>query len=304
MFLGCTAAAVFAVFAHGAPATVAVILAITFPWAGTVIAYRAAADRHRVIDRSTELDARRADQVAVLSHEIRTPLAVIQGAAELLAERRDGDLTDTQVKFVRRIEDNAVRIHTFADQMLIRARLDAGLFVVSRKSVDLRVLFRDSIDEIRDVTPATVILDAPGAPVNAPIDAQLIRQVLINLINNAARSAPPGGRIDIRLARSEGEVLVSVADGGVGMTEDQRERLFQKFSTGRPLGNGTGIGLFVSEQLVELHGGRMHVDTVTGKGTTMMFTLPLSIPRSSSPGPTPHRRLRLSGLPGKAGGVR
>ena len=240
-----------------------------------VILRRAYATDHARLMRLNELDTRRADQAAVLSHEIRTPLAVIQGAAELLAERAAGPLTDKQSIFIDRIVDNAVRMHTFSEQLLTRARLEAGLFSIDRSLVDIRILFRNVIEELSQISSATIVLDAPGAPVSALIDAQMIRQVLTNLINNAASSESASGRVEVRIVPGEDEVMISVSDGGTGMTNAQRERLFRRFSSGRPLGNGTGIGLFISQQFIELHNGRIYVDTITGKGTTMMFTLPL-----------------------------
>ncbi len=254
-------------------ACVALALALTI--AVVVLLWRERRVARRRLDELAELDSRRADQAAVLSHEIRTPLAIIQGAAELLADESAGPLTPTQKKFVRRIGDNAVRMHTFAEQMLIRARLEAGLFTLDREVVDLRFLLRDVVEELSQISDATIVLVAPGAPVSAPLDAQLIRQVIINLINNAATSIAASGQVEVRVTPGEDEVLVSVSDSGTGMTEAQREQLFRRFVSGRPLGNGTGIGLFISQQFVKLHGGRIYVDTITGKGTTMMLTLPL-----------------------------
>lgn len=238
---------------------------------------RQAADRDRLVDLA-ELASRRADQAAVLSHEIRTPLAVIQGAGELLAEQDAGPLTAQQSVFVHRIVDNAVRMHTFSEQLLTRARLEAGLFSLDRTVVDLRSLFRSVVDDLSQVTDTIIVLDAPGAPVRAYIDPQLIRQVLVNLVDNAVQLESADDRVEVRIVPGDDEVSISVSDGGTGMTDEQREKLFRRFSSGRPLGNGTGIGLFISQQFVQLHGGRIYVDTISGKGTTMMFTLPLTPP--------------------------
>lgn len=251
---------------------------------------RQAADRDRLVDLA-ELASRRADQAAVLSHEIRTPLAVIQGAGELLAEQDAGPLTAQQSVFVDRIVDNAVRMHTFSEQLLTRARLEAGLFSLDRTVVDLRSLFRSVVDDLSQVTDTTIVLDAPGAPVRAFIDPQLIRQVLVNLVDNAVQLESADDRVEVRIVPGDDEVSVSVSDGGTGMTDEQREKLFRRFSSGRPLGNGTGIGLFISQQFVQLHGGRIYVDTISGKGTTMMFTLPLTPPGRTG-GPAARRARR------------
>lgn len=222
------------------------------------------------------LEARRAEQVSVLSHEIRTPLAVILGSAELLAEQAPGPLTERQSVFIRRILDNATRMQSLAEQLLMQARIEAGLFEVHPATVDIRALMRSVVEDLTQVTEVPIVLDTLGAPVRAYIDAQLIRQVVTNLIMNAVHSDPHSSRVEVRVVAGDDQVMVSVSDGGTGMTDHQRDRLFRKFSSGQPLGNGTGIGLFISQQLIEMHGGRIFVDTISGKGTTMMFTLPLT----------------------------
>lgn len=236
--------------------------------------------RRRQVDLITNahlrrLESRRADQVSMLSHEIRTPLAVIKGSAELLAEEGPGPLTPKQQVFVARVLDNSERMANLAEQLLTQARIEAGVFEVRPAVVDVRSLMRSIVEDLVHVTDAPIVLDAPGAPVRANVDAELIRQVVTNLVMNAARSNHERTPVQIRLTSGEGQLMVSVSDGGSGMSEQQRDRLFRRFSSGRPLGNGTGIGLFISQQVIELHGGRIFVDTITGGGTTMMFTLPL-----------------------------
>jgi two-component system OmpR family sensor kinase len=277
--LACAAVAAHAL-GHAAPATALLLVAVVASWVGLLRAGRRQSAAQARLAELADLDARRADQASMLSHEIRTPLAVIQGAGELLAEGDAGPLTPQQSVFVDRIVDNAVRMHTFSEQLLTRARLEAGLFSLDRQVVDLRTLFRAVIDDLHQVSDATIVLDAPGAPVRASVDPQLVRQVLVNLVNNAASSQPSRARVEVRIVPGDGEVSISVSDGGTGMTDEQREKLFRRFSSGRPLGNGTGIGLFISQEFVRLHGGRIYVDTISGKGTTMMFTLPLAGARS------------------------
>lgn len=251
--------------------TAAAVLALG---AGIVLLARSRGEDLIVNARLRALAARRADQVSMLSHEIRTPLAVIQGSAELLAEQAPGPLLPRQEVFVRRIVDNAARMKALAEQLLMQARLESDAFEVNRTVVDLRALLRAAVQELGPVADVPIVLQTPGAPVYARVDPQLIRQVMNNLIMNAARSDPGTAAVEVRITAGEDHVLIAVSDGGTGMTEAQRERLFRRFESGRPLGNGTGIGLFISQQLVQLHGGRIFVDTITGKGTTMLFTLP------------------------------
>lgn len=257
--------------------TAAAVLALGV---GIVLLARSRGEDLIVNARLRALAARRADQVSMLSHEIRTPLAVIQGSAELLAEQAPGPLLPRQEVFVQRIVDNAARMKALAEQLLMQARLESDAFEINRSTVDLRALLRATVEELGPVADVPIVLQTPGAPVYAQADAQLIRQVMNNLITNAARSDPGTAAVEVRVTAGEDHVLIAVSDGGSGMTEAQRERLFRRFESGRPLGNGTGIGLFISQQLVQMHGGRIFVDTITGKGTTMLFTLPTGDPRA------------------------
>lgn len=225
--------------------------------------------------RLRELAARRADQVSMLSHEIRTPLAIITGSAELLAEQGPGPLRPSQEKFVGRIIANAARMQTLAEQLLMQARLESDGFTLHAEHVDVRALMRSVVLELEPIAGVPIVLHTPGAPVLTMLDPGLIRQVMNNLVMNAARSDPGTSSIEVRVTRGEDQVMIAVSDGGAGMSDAQRDRLFRRFTSGRPLGNGTGIGLFISQQLVLLHGGRIFVDTITDKGTTMMFTIPL-----------------------------
>ena len=281
--LGLSFSAAAVITAIGVAVTGSVALAWVITLAGVIAAWLSAAGvvRKRRVELTTSLhlhrlEARRADQVSVLSHEIRTPLAVILGSAELLAEQAPGPLTERQSVFIRRILDNATRMQSLAEQLLMQARIEAGIFEVNPTTVDIRALMRSVVEDLTQVAEVPIVLDTLGAPVRAYVDPQLIRQVVTNLIMNAVHSDPHSSRVEVRVVAGDDQVMVSVSDGGTGMTDAQRDRLFRKFSSGQPLGNGTGIGLFISQQLVEMHGGRIFVDTISGKGTTMMFTLPLN----------------------------
>ncbi|SDQ23620.1 sensor histidine kinase KdpD [Microbacterium sp. cf332] len=254
----------------------AVIMGVALVGAGVAIAVLARTNvtRGRRIRELDELALRRADQVSALSHEIRTPLAIIRGSAELLADESAGELTEHQSRFVRKIIDNAHWTSSLAEQLLVRARIEAGLFSISRLPVDLRRLLRDIVEDVTPLTRRDIVLDSSGAPALIDVDPETIRQVVVNLISNAARSDIEGGRVEVRLWWIDDGAVIAVSDGGAGMSPEQRDRLFTRFASGQPLGNGTGIGLFISQQLVELHGGRLFVDTLSGRGTTVMFTLP------------------------------
>ncbi|MGB3376440.1 MAG: HAMP domain-containing sensor histidine kinase [Microbacterium sp.] len=217
---------------------------------------------------------RNADQISVVSHEIRTPLALMMGAADLLAEGTPGPLTPSQARFVETISKNCHTVIDLAQDLLVQARIDAGMFSLHLQRVDFRSLAASVVNELRLLHSADIALDCPGAPPRAWADAKLMRQAIINLINNATVHASDARLITLRVVGTDEQVLVSVSDDGSGMTAEQRQQLFERFSSGRPLRDGTGLGLVITRQIVRMHGGEVYVDTTPARGTTMMFSVP------------------------------
>jgi two-component system OmpR family sensor kinase len=234
------------------------------------------------IDRLRSIAERNADQISVVSHEIRTPLALIRGAADLLQERSPGPLTDSQARFVTTISGNCHAVIALAEDLLTQARIDAGMFELHLHRVNLRTLASTVLGELRQLHPVQFALDCPGAPPRVWADGALIRQAMTNLINNAVAHAANASLITVRIVNADDQVLVSVSDDGEGMEEDQRRELFRRFSSGRPLQDGTGLGLVITRQIVQMHGGDVFVDSTQGRGTTMLFSLPERTPTMSS----------------------
>ncbi|PPB48609.1 sensor histidine kinase [Arthrobacter pityocampae] len=230
------------------------------------------------IERLRSIAQRNADQISVVSHEIRTPLALIRGAADLLAERSPGPLTDSQARFVTTISGNCHAVIALAEDLLTQARIDAGMFELHLHRVNLRTLASTVIGELRQLHPTQFALDCPGAPPRVWADGALIRQAMTNLINNAVAHATNASLITVRVVNADDQVLISVSDDGEGMEEDQRRELFTRFSSGRPLQDGTGLGLVITRQIVQMHGGDVFVDSTIGRGTTMLFSLPERTP--------------------------
>lgn len=235
-------------------------------------------------DRLRRVATRNADQVSVVSHEIRTPLTLIKGAADLLAEQTPGPLTEIQSRYVSTISRNCDSVIALAEDLLTQARIDAGMFQMHLEQVRLRDIAQRVVIELRGIHSLPIALDAPGAPVTIWADADLMRQALINLINNCAAHATQASLITLRIVSRDDQVLVSVSDDGQGIDEIARARLFERFASGRPLRDGTGLGLVITRQIVWMHGGKLVVDSSPGGGTMMMAALPaareLDQPRS------------------------
>jgi len=216
----------------------------------------------------------RADQVSMLSHELRTPLTLVKLSADLLAEE---DLPDPQASFVRTIREQASTTIQLAEDLLTQARIEAGKFTPHLTTYDMAHMVLGCVSDLRELFQTPIHLDCPSTPCPVHADAVLIRQGLTNLINNAI-AVSGDASVSVRLARREYDLLVSVADTGTGMDAERRLRLFQRFSSGRPIGSGTGLGLIITKQIVELHGGQLFIDTKQDQGTTVMFNLPIDGP--------------------------
>ncbi len=221
----------------------------------------------------------RSDRLSMLSHEIRTPLTLMRASLELLFDESAGPLTEQQRTFLETIFQNEKRIDTLAQNLLTQARLESGVFSPKTQPVDLRRIVRLVVNDLRiliEQRSQQIRTYYPQVLPPVPADPALIRQVLINLIQNASRHTSEGGRIIVSIARNDRNLLVSVTDDGAGMGLEHRRQLFRRFSTsGANSGEGTGLGLVIVKQIVERHGGQVYVDTLLGRGTSFYFTLPL-----------------------------
>ena len=214
------------------------------------------------------------ERIAVLSHEIRTPLSLIKGAGDLLAEGSPGALNPRQRSFVETITDNAQNLVDLAEDLLTQSRIDAGMFDMSVTMTDLRSLGLSTVRELRRLHRVEIAFDCPGAPPRLPVDPRLIRQAITNLVNNAVKASPDASTVSVRIVYGDGGASITVGDDGAGIGDAERARLFERFASGHPLRDGTGIGLVITRQIALMHGGALHVDTVAGRGTTIIMTLP------------------------------
>lgn len=249
----------------GSALAVAVILAVLLHRS------RAALRRARSeTDGFRSLAEDRASRISTLSHEIRTPLAVIIGSGELLLDRQDTD--PTAEKFIRRIVENSGLLNHMAEQLLAEARLDAQLFELRMHRVELRSFIRSQIAQLRKLHGRDIALDNHGGPVVVDADSQLLAQVVSNLVNNAVKHAGAKAKVKVRVTNGDGQSVVSVSDDGRGMTRAERQRLFTPFVSTDP--RGYGLGMVITQKIVALHGGKLLIDTVSRRGTTMYVTLP------------------------------
>jgi signal transduction histidine kinase len=219
--------------------------------------------------------------LANMSHELRTPLNAILGFSQVLREEMFGPVNEKQTEYLDDILASGRHLLSLINDVLDLSKVEAGQVQLASGPFSLRealeqgavvVRERANVDGVRiDVTadPAADVVDG---------DARRIQQVIFNLLSNAVKFTPPGGAIDVTTARVNGEVWVSVSDTGPGIAPEDHDRLFDEFQqteAGIAQREGTGLGLALSKRFVELHGGRIWVESEPGQGSTFVFTLPV-----------------------------
>jgi PAS domain S-box-containing protein len=232
-------------------------------------------------ERLTELDRLKSTFVNAVSHELRTPLTSIRGYVEFLEDHIGGPLTPTQDEFVHQIAVGTRRLARLVDDLLDFARLEAGSFRLARETVDARELVDDVLNSLQPQATATQValtVSLPGEAVPLCADPQRIEQVLTNLIHNALKFTPTGGRVAVSLRVEQDQALMEVTDTGVGIAPEHQATIFDKFfqvSPESPSGlGGSGLGLYIARSLVEAHGGRIGLESAPGRGARFWFTLP------------------------------
>ncbi|HLQ44558.1 MAG TPA: ATP-binding protein, partial [Planctomycetaceae bacterium] len=229
---------------------------------------------------SVQTEQMRSSLLSSVSHDLRTPLAGIAGAASLLAEQREHLPTEKQHELAVSIVDEADRLNRLVGNLLDLTRLQAGAIPLQRElqPIDdvIGVVLRRLERQLRDHPVQTnVPIDLPPVP----IDEILIQQVLINLLDNAAKFAPAGSPIELSVKSVESALVVEVADHGPGIPLGQEERLFEKFvQADQHNRSGSGLGLAICKGVVELHGGRIEAVNRSDaeSGAVFRFTLPLT----------------------------
>jgi PAS domain S-box-containing protein len=225
------------------------------------------------------LEAMRRDFVANVSHELKTPLTSISGYAEtLLTDTPDGETTR---RFLTTIVTNARRMQRLVDNLLDLARLEGGRWQPEREPIDIAEAAQDTWNALRNGSHALAVefgVEIAHDADTVLADADAIRQVLTNLLDNSLRYTPPGGRIVCRSRLEGGGVAISVADNGTGIVPEHLPRIFERFYRSDPSRSrdegGTGLGLAIVKHLVEAHGGRVSVESGRGVGTTITCWFP------------------------------
>jgi PAS domain S-box-containing protein len=240
---------------------------------GRVLAIRDATAGH-------QLERARADFVATASHELRTPLTTVYGGARTLIARGDQLDRAQQERLLHMIEQESEHLVQIVDQLLVSAQLDRGSLQLDMAECNLEALCAAVVESARLRAPEDIeiVLDAPGSIAPYRCDESLLRQVLVNLVENALKYARDGGRVEMRLAEKEGRIRIDVQDEGPGIPLAEQEWIFEKFyrlDAGMTRGvGGSGLGLYISREIVSQMGGSLSVRSAAGEGSTFTVALP------------------------------
>jgi signal transduction histidine kinase/putative methionine-R-sulfoxide reductase with GAF domain len=253
--------------------------------AQSVLAIQNARLFRELADKSRQLEAasrHKSEFLANMSHELRTPLNAVIGFSEVLLQRMFGEVNAKQDEYLKDIYASGQHLLSLINDILDLSKIEAGRMELELAEFSLPVAIDNALILVREratrrgIILGRVIDDRVGM---IRADERKVKQVLLNLLSNALKFTPDGGRIDVRAAMNEGMTEISVADTGVGIAPEDQDAIFEEFrqvGTADKKVEGTGLGLALCRKFVELHGGRIWVQSQPGKGSTFSFTLPAS----------------------------
>ncbi len=239
--------------------------------------FREIEDKSRQLEVASQL---KSEFLANMSHELRTPLNAIIGFSEVLGERMFGELNAKQEEYLKDIHASGQHLLSLINDILDLSKIEAGRMELDLSTFDLPNVIDTAVLLIRERAGRRgIVLQVATDERLGSIqgDERKVKQVLLNLLSNAIKFTPEGGRIQIRTRLVNSSVEVSVADTGVGIAPEDQEAIFEEFrqvGTADKKVEGTGLGLALSRKFIELHGGRIWVQSEPGAGSTFTFTLP------------------------------
>ena len=230
--------------------------------------------------RAEELMRLRNEFVAVVSHELRTPLTSIIGYLELMSEGEGGDLTGEQAGYLAIVQRSTNRLADLVGDLLLVAETERGPLALERVETDLGAIAAHAVEAARpaaDARSVVVLLENGGGAIHG--DPTRLAQMLDNLVSNAIKFTPEGGRVIVRASADGHQAVVEVADTGEGVADGDRDRLFDPFFRSRDANAravpGTGLGLTITKAIVDAHGGTIQVEPAPGGGTIFRVRIPV-----------------------------
>jgi two-component system, NtrC family, sensor kinase len=240
-----------------------------------------------IADKSRQLEAasrHKSEFLANMSHELRTPLNAILGFSEVLAERMFGEVNEKQAEYLQDILSSGRHLLSLINDILDLSKVEAGRLELELGRFHLPTALDNTLTLVRErATRHGIALTQTVDPGVADIvaDERKVKQILLNLLSNAVKFTPEGGRVALTATAAEGVITIAVSDTGIGIAPEDQATIFEEFrQVGRDDARkqeGTGLGLTLARKFVELHGGRIWVQSHVGQGSTFSFTLPIRL---------------------------
>ncbi len=259
----------------------------------------------RIRQRTAEIEAvnselreatrHKSEFLANMSHELRTPLNAVIGFSEVLIDRIFGDLNSKQDEYIHDIMTSGQDLLSLINDILDLSKIEAGRMELELTNFDIPIVMENSLVLVKERASRhgiQLVLDVDERLGDFTGDERKVKQVLLNLLSNAIKFTPDHGKITLKASPTNGLVEISVSDTGIGIAPEYHQRIFEEFQQvggdQASKSEGTGLGLALAKKFVELHGGRIWVESEVGRGTMFTFTVPMRVPITEAPeAPTP-----------------
>ncbi len=236
----------------------------------------------RDVTREVESQQMRADFHSMIAHDLRSPMSVIQGYVSLMATGKTGPINDTQIEFMESVNRKISEMTSLLNDFLDMSKMDAGFVNLKTQDHCLGELIQEVVYDLEPLANSSklkVSVNLPPNDLQVHSDPLRLTQILRNLLSNAIKYNVENGYIRVTVIEQEGRARISIADGGIGMSQEELEVLFEPYTRGNSQRTikGVGLGIVIVKKLVEAHGGTVTVSSEQGKGSTFSFTIPLAL---------------------------
>jgi PAS domain S-box-containing protein len=236
------------------------------------------------ITREKLVEKMKTEFVSLAAHQLRTPLSAIKWTMKMLLDNDLGEITEEQRDFIEKVYGSNERMIHLINDLLNVARIEEGRFLYSLNPLQMEEAVSTAIKNLQEKSKkrkVKIIFKKPAMPLPpAFADREKIEIAINNIIDNALDYSPSSGKINIKLSSDKNEVKFSAEDNGVGIPENQKQRIFSKFFRGENVvrldTDGTGLGMFITKNIIDAHGGKIWFESKEGKGTSFFFTIPIA----------------------------